>query len=148
MSSVQDSLIFGDILSTRESASIWSDVTRTAYYLQFEAALARVQAELGIIPQNAAVEIARHCKLERIDMNELRQQTELIGYPVLGVVQQLVKQVNAVEPRLGEWTHWGATTQVRIPFCRDRFLPGASRGPQMSAVESGQGDTQDAKGHV
>jgi 3-carboxy-cis,cis-muconate cycloisomerase len=115
MTAVSDSLIFGDILSTRESAAIWSDTTRTRYYLEFESALATAQAQLKIIPQRAADEIVKHCRIEEIDWDELRQQTELIGYPVLPVVKQLVKHVNASEPGLGEWAHWGATTQVCEP---------------------------------
>jgi 3-carboxy-cis,cis-muconate cycloisomerase len=116
MSSVQDSLIFANILSTPSSASIWSDTTRTAYYLLFESALATVQAKLGIIPQHAADEIVRHCDVKNIDFAELKMQTEVIGYPVLGVVKQLVKMVNAAVPgeELGEWAHWGATTQVSM----------------------------------
>lgn len=49
MTSVSDSVIFRKILSTEESAAIWSDKTRTSYYLSFEAALAKVQAELGMV---------------------------------------------------------------------------------------------------
>lgn len=112
MSTVQDSLIFGNILSTRESAAIWSDRTRTQCYLAFEGALAKSQARLGIIPQKAADAIIQFClDVRNIDLEDLRQQTELIGYPVLGVVKQLVKHVNEIEPGLGEWAHWGATTQ-------------------------------------
>nr|KAK5434730.1 hypothetical protein LTR18_010225 [Exophiala xenobiotica] len=112
MTSVQDSLIFGNILSTRESAAVWSDKTRTQCYLAFEGALAKAQARLGVIPQRAADEIIKFClDIRNIDFDELRQQTELIGYPVLGVVKQLVAHVNAIELGLGEWAHWGATTQ-------------------------------------
>ena len=112
MSSVQDSIIFGNILSTSESAAIWSDRTRTQCYLAFEGALAKSQARLGIIPQKAADHIIQFClDIRNVDFDELRRQTELIGYPVLGVVQQLVKHVNDIESGLGEWAHWGATTQ-------------------------------------
>ncbi|OAL35168.1 3-carboxy-cis,cis-muconate cycloisomerase [Fonsecaea nubica] len=112
MTSVQDSLIFGNILSTRESAAIWSDKTRTQCYLAFEGALAKAQARLGIIPQRAADEIIKFClDIRNVDFHDLRQQTELIGYPVLGLVRQLVSHINAIEPGLGEWAHWGATTQ-------------------------------------
>lgn len=111
MTTVIDSNIFGNVFSTPEIAAIWSDKQRTAYFLQFEAALAKAQAKLGIIPQKAAEEIVAHCRVEEIDFDELRRQTELIGYPVLPMVQQLVKKVNAVEERLGEWAHWGTTTQ-------------------------------------
>ncbi|MDA8108509.1 MAG: adenylosuccinate lyase family protein [Betaproteobacteria bacterium] len=103
-----DSSIFGNLFSSEAMRRVWSDESRTARYLEIEAALARVQGRLGIIPQEAADEIARHCAIERIDMQKLRAQTERIGYPVLGVVSQL----NALcRDRLGEYCHWGATTQ-------------------------------------
>ncbi|SMR50332.1 unnamed protein product [Zymoseptoria tritici ST99CH_3D1] len=111
MTAITDSQIFGNVFSTPEIAKIWSDRQRTQYYLDFEAALAKAQAELGIIPQKACDEIVKHCTLDQLDFDLLRQQTELIGYPVLPVVQQLVKKINAVEDRLGEWIHWGTTTQ-------------------------------------
>jgi 3-carboxy-cis,cis-muconate cycloisomerase len=114
MTAITDSQIFGNAFSTLEISKIWSDHQRTQYYLDFEAALARAQAQLGIIPQNACNEIVKHCSLEHLDFDLLRQQTELIGYPVLPVVQQLVKKINAVENGLGEWIHWGTTTQVRL----------------------------------
>ena len=61
-------------------------------YLDIEAALARVQARLlDIIPQEAADEIVSNCTIDKIDMDKLRQQTERIGYPVLGVVSSLTR---------------------------------------------------------
>src|SRR5207247_5792183 len=103
-----DSAIFGNLFSTEAMRQVWSDENRTRKYLDIEAALARVQARLGIIPAKAAAEIVRNCKLEKIDLSKLRAQTERIGYPVLGVVQQLVE---LCADGLGEWCHWGATTQ-------------------------------------
>ncbi|TFK41451.1 hypothetical protein BDQ12DRAFT_678016 [Crucibulum laeve] len=114
MSSVTDSVVFRGIFSTPASSAIWSDKKRTQYYLDFEAALAVVQARLGIIPVEAGESIKEKCDVDQIDMDELAAETKRIGYPVLPVVKQLVKMVNAVEPGLGEWAHWGATTQVRI----------------------------------
>ena len=103
-----DSGIFGNIFSTDAMRKVWSDENRTQKYLEIEAALARVQGRLGIIPGEAAEEIIRNCKLEKIDMQKLRTRTEQIGYPVLGVVSQL----NALcRDKLGEYCHWGATTQ-------------------------------------
>ncbi|MBM3486662.1 MAG: 3-carboxy-cis,cis-muconate cycloisomerase [Alphaproteobacteria bacterium] len=103
-----DSGIFGDIFSTAAMRAVWSDENRTQKYLDVEAALARVQAGLGIIPREAADEIVANCRVEKIDMAKLKARTEAIGYPVLGVVSQL----NALcRDRLGEYCHWGATTQ-------------------------------------
>lgn len=105
---VFDSRIFRNIFTTEAMRAVWSDENRVQKYLDFEAALARAQAKLGIIPQEAADEIVAHCDLKYMDMDKLREATERIGYPVLPVVQQLVK---ACRDKLGEWSHWGATTQ-------------------------------------
>ena len=107
-STIIDSAIFQGIFSSDAMRQVWSDENRTQKYLDIEAALARVQARLGLIPQEAADEIVSHCHLDQIDMLELRAQTERIGYPILGVVSQL----NALcRDKLGEYCHWGATTQ-------------------------------------
>ena len=107
-STIIDSAIFGDIFSTQAMRRVWSDENRTAKYLEIEAALARVQARLGLIPAEAAEEIVRVCSIDNIDMVKLKAQTERIGYPVLGVVSQ----INSLcRDKLGEYCHWGATTQ-------------------------------------
>jgi 3-carboxy-cis,cis-muconate cycloisomerase len=100
--------IFRDIFSTESMRRIFADENRIQKYLDIEAALARVQARLGIIPQNACDEIQRHCSTAEYDFVKLKTQTERIGYPVLPVVQQLVA---LCRDGLGEWCHWGATTQ-------------------------------------
>jgi 3-carboxy-cis,cis-muconate cycloisomerase len=106
--SLIDSAVFRDIFSTAAMGRVFSDENRVQRYLDFEAALARAQARLGIIPQQAADEICRHCNAAEIDFDKLKTQTERIGYPVLPVVQQLVA---LCRDGLGEWCHWGATTQ-------------------------------------
>jgi len=106
--SLIDSTVFRDIFSTEAMRSVFSDENRVQKYLDFEAALARSQARLGIIPKEAAEEICRHCRLAEIDFAKLKAQTERIGYPVLPLVQQLVA---LCRDGLGEWCHWGATTQ-------------------------------------
>jgi 3-carboxy-cis,cis-muconate cycloisomerase len=105
---VIDSVVFGNIFSTEAMRKIFSDESRVQYYLDIEAALARVQGRLGIIPAEAAEEICRNCDAAQIDMALLKKRTESIGYPVLPVVQQLV---GLCRDGLGEWCHWGATTQ-------------------------------------
>jgi 3-carboxy-cis,cis-muconate cycloisomerase len=106
--SLIDSAVFRDIFSTEAMRGVFSDENRVQKYLDFEAALARAQARLGIIPKEAAEEICRHCHVAEMDFVKLKAQTERIGYPVLPVVQQLV---GLCRDGLGEWCHWGATTQ-------------------------------------
>ena len=103
-----DSLIFRDIFSTPAMRRVFSDENRIQRYLDIEAALARAQARLGIIPREAAEEIARQALVEKFDLAKLKARTEIIGYPVLPVVEQLVA---LCANHLGEWAHWGATTQ-------------------------------------
>ncbi len=103
-----DSMIFRDIFTTPEMRQVFSDENRTACYLEIEAALARVQGRLGIIPPAAAREIDSKCRIENLDFAKLKATTERIGYPILGVVQQIVQ---FCDKGLGEWCHWGATTQ-------------------------------------
>src|SRR6266704_566671 len=103
-----DSMIFRDIFTPPEMRQVFSDENRTACYLEIEAALARVQGRLGIIPPAAAREIDSKCRIENFDFAKLKATTERIGYPILGVVQQIVQ---FCDKGLGEWCHWGATTQ-------------------------------------
>jgi 3-carboxy-cis,cis-muconate cycloisomerase len=106
--SLIDSAVFRDIFSTEAMRRVFSDENRVQKYLDFEAGLARAQQRLGIIPKEAGEEIVRHCNVAEIDFVKLKTQTERIGYPVLPVVQQLVA---LCRDGLGEWCHWGATTQ-------------------------------------
>jgi 3-carboxy-cis,cis-muconate cycloisomerase len=106
--SIIDSRIFQGIFTSDAMRQVWSDENRTQKYLDIERALAVVQARLGLIPQAACDEIVSHCSLDQIDMARLRQQTERIGYPILGVVTQINQ---LCRDRLGEYVHWGATTQ-------------------------------------
>jgi 3-carboxy-cis,cis-muconate cycloisomerase len=103
-----DSAVFRDIFTTPAMRAVWSDENRVQKYLDFERALAVAQAKLKIIPQDACDEIVKHCDVKEYDMAKLKEATERIGYPVLPVVQQLVK---LCKDGLGEWSHWGATTQ-------------------------------------
>ena len=52
MTAVSDSVIFRNIFATPESNEIWSDSKRTKCFLDFEACLAKAQAELGIVCAN------------------------------------------------------------------------------------------------
>jgi 3-carboxy-cis,cis-muconate cycloisomerase len=107
-STIFDSAVFRDIFTTEAMRNVFSDENRVQKYLDFEAALARAQARLKIIPQEAADEVVKHCDAKEYDMAKLKEATERIGTPVLPMVQQLVK---LCKDGLGEWSHWGATTQ-------------------------------------
>ncbi len=107
-STVLNSQLFGDMFGDKPMRELFSDETLIRLYLKIEAALAKVQARLGIIPDNAAEEIARQAVNLQIDWGRLKIETENVGYPVLPLVTQLV---SACRNNLGQYYHWGATTQ-------------------------------------
>src|ERR1700751_3293294 len=103
-----DSLIFRDIFGSPAMREIWSDPFRTKKYLDCEAALPRAEAKAGLIPQEAADEITRVCKVQNIDFEAYARETLTIGYPVLGLVHQIAYLCRG---DAGKYCHWGATTQ-------------------------------------
>jgi len=103
-----DSDVYSEIFATSAMREVWSDRSRIQYYLDFEKALALTQAHLGVIPKEAAEEISLHSNVCEMDFGKLKDATEHIGYPVLPVVQQLTA---LCKDDLGQWCHWGATTQ-------------------------------------
>lgn len=107
-STALDSVVFRDLFSTEAMRRVFSDENRVQKYLDVEAALARVQARLGIIPHEAAEEIQKQSSVDKFDMAKLKKRTDVIGYPVLPVVEQLAGLCSGDH---GQWAHWGATTQ-------------------------------------
>src|SRR5579875_2330358 len=77
-------------------------------WLDVEAALARAEAELGIIPGEAAAAIARCARLEKLDRARLDAGFARTGHTIVPLVWELSRVVG--EPH-GGWVHWGATTQ-------------------------------------
>src|SRR6201997_4628094 len=77
-------------------------------WLDVEAALAEAQAELGIIPAEAASAIARAARLERLDRARIDEGFARTGHTIVPLVWELSRVVG--EPH-GGWVHWGATTQ-------------------------------------
>ena len=103
-----DSPVFGTLYGTDAMRAIWDERAFFPRMLDVEAALARVQARLGIIPAEAAVAITAAAKVENLDTAELAASFRNVGYPVIGVVKGLSR---AAGPEAARWTHWGATTQ-------------------------------------
>ena len=87
--------------------AVFNDHAVVQRYIDAEIALARAQARTGVIPAGAAEVIARESRIERIDFDLMREETDNVGYPILPLVHQLVKMCGDA----GRYVHWGATTQ-------------------------------------
>ena len=77
-------------------------------WLDVEVALARAQAELGIIPAAAAEAIAGAARLDKMDRARIDEGFARTGHTIVPLVWELGRIVG--DPH-GGWVHWGATTQ-------------------------------------
>lgn len=106
-STVVDSILFRDAFGTSKMREIFSDIALVQRYIDVEVGLARAEAKAGVIPAEAAEAIARECRIERIDFDHMREETDIVGYPILPLLHQLVSMCGDA----GRYVHWGATTQ-------------------------------------
>jgi adenylosuccinate lyase len=88
--------------------ALFTEAARFQSWLDVEAALAQAQAELGIIPKDAAREIVRKARLDCLDLAAIHAGLARTGHPLVPVVWALDK---ACERDAGGYVHWGATTQ-------------------------------------
>ncbi|MES2711195.1 MAG: 3-carboxy-cis,cis-muconate cycloisomerase [Pseudomonadota bacterium] len=103
-----DQTVFGALYGTDAMRAVFAERAYLQRMLDVEAALARAQAKLGIVPDEAAATITAAADAARLDLPALAAATRNTGYPVVGLVRQLSALSGA---EAGRWTHWGATTQ-------------------------------------
>lgn len=103
-----DSAIFGGLLGTDEMRAAFADRQYLQRMLEVEAALARVEARLGLIPAEAAAAISAAASVERLPLDEIAASTRIVGYPVVALVKALGRAAGGAAER---YVHWGATTQ-------------------------------------
>ena len=106
-STVFDSAIYRDAFGTPAMREVFSDESFVRHAVGVETALARVQGRLGVIPPDAAAAISTRSNAGAVDLARLKEETDLVGYPIVGLVHQLAEQCGDV----GRYLHWGATTQ-------------------------------------
>jgi 3-carboxy-cis,cis-muconate cycloisomerase len=109
---VLSSSLFGDMFGTEAMRAVFGDVAFVRNCVVVEAALARAQAHVGIIPNQAAAAISQAADAiaggrEALDFARLKRENETVGYPILPLVRQLA----ALSGEAGRYVHWGATTQ-------------------------------------
>jgi 3-carboxy-cis,cis-muconate cycloisomerase len=105
---VIDSQLFKDQFGTEAMRRIFSDENVVQKWLDVEAALAKVEAELGVIPERAAAEICRKSKVEYYDLDSMKREMDRTSHPIVPLLRA-IKDV--CEGDAGEFVHWGATTQ-------------------------------------
>jgi 3-carboxy-cis,cis-muconate cycloisomerase len=102
-----DSPILGTLYGSDAMRAVFGETAYFQRMLDVEAALARVQGRMGVIPAAAAAAIAAAARVDNLRTEDLAASARNVGYPVVGLVAGLSKAAGEA----GGWTHWGATTQ-------------------------------------
>ena len=105
------SKLLGPLFGSAEASALFTDGARLQRMLDFEAALARAEARLGVIPAAAAAPIAAKCRADLFDMTGLAQATAQAGNPAIPMVKALTALVAADDADAARYVHWGATSQ-------------------------------------
>jgi 3-carboxy-cis,cis-muconate cycloisomerase len=103
-----DSNLFSPLFGDPGIAAIFSDEQTIRYWLEVEAALARAEGYLGIIPATAAAQIVNVATSLSVDIERLQAGIQRDGFPIIELVRQIREKVG--EP-FADYVHRGATTQ-------------------------------------
>lgn len=106
-SMMEDSRVLGFLFGTDEMRAVWSEKNWVQKWLDTEAALARAQGKLGVIPRETADVIVSHARAEEIDMDALAEgfRSSITIVPLLNAFKK------SLPGDAGEYVHWGATSQ-------------------------------------
>ncbi len=104
---LQTSAIYGALFGDEDIAAALSDEAYVAAMIRFEAALARAEAAVGVIPTEAGDALAAAIDGVSVPPADLAAGAASAGVPVPALVAALRK---GVAPDLGQWLHWGATS--------------------------------------
>ncbi|MBU1331261.1 MAG: 3-carboxy-cis,cis-muconate cycloisomerase [Gammaproteobacteria bacterium] len=91
--------------------AIFCDAGRVQGMLDFEAALARAEARVGLIPASAVAAIEAACKSEHYDFAALAKAIATAGNSAIPLVKALGKRIAASDAEAERYVHLGATSQ-------------------------------------
>ena len=103
--------IFDGFLSSSESPQAFSESGFVEAMLRFEAALARAQASLGLIPEAAAQSIIGTCKVELFDVPKIVRESARAGSPAIPLIKSLKETVGLFNRDAANFVHYGSTSQ-------------------------------------
>src|SRR6202050_2953151 len=99
------------LTTTQAMAALFSDDSVLQAMLEFEKALARAEAQCGLIPKEAADAITAAARPGEFDFSALAEATFRAGTPAIPLVKILTEQVRQTDPEAARFVHWGATSQ-------------------------------------
>ena len=105
---VIDSELFRDQYGTEEMRRVFSDRQLIQNWMNAWVALSATEAELGIVPKEAAEQIKQCANAENMDMDAIREGFFKTSHPLMPQIREFERICGK---EAGEWIHWGATTQ-------------------------------------
>lgn len=106
--------LYASLFYQADMTEIFSDHALLKYMIQAEVALAKAQAQVGVIPESAAAiiaDVANTQGIQAIDFENLAVATGLAGNIAIPFVKQFTAAVKAVDEDASRYVHWGATSQ-------------------------------------
>lgn len=100
-------VLFKDSFGTEETREIFREERYIERFLEVEAALARAQARVGLVPDSAAETITEKATLNHVDLEAIERNVEDIGLFTVAIIKAWRKSFGSE----GEYIHWGATSQ-------------------------------------
>jgi 3-carboxy-cis,cis-muconate cycloisomerase len=103
--------LLAPMLSSAAMRTVCDDVACLQNMLDFEAALARAESAIGMIPANAAGPIGKACKASSFDLADLAGAATRSGNIAIPLVKALTAEVTKADAEAARYVHWGATSQ-------------------------------------
>jgi adenylosuccinate lyase len=102
-----DCTVLRDLFGTPELRAALDSAALVQGWLDAEVALARAEADVGVIPASAAARIAAEADVSLYDLDALREGIADSQHPLVPLIRALVARCGDE----GGYVHWGATTQ-------------------------------------
>jgi len=103
--------LLAPMLSSAAMRAICDDIACLQNMLDFEAALARAEAAIGIIPNRVAGPIADACDVKAFDLAALAEAATKSGNLAIPLVKALTAAAAKADAEAARYVHWGATSQ-------------------------------------
>jgi 3-carboxy-cis,cis-muconate cycloisomerase len=103
--------LLAPLFSGAAMRAVCDDAAYLQHMLDFEAALARAEAAVGVIPASAIAPIAQACKAEAFELAALAEAATRSGNLAIPLVKALTAAVSKADADAARYVHWGATSQ-------------------------------------
>lgn len=103
--------LFDAYFTARDMREVFCDQGRVQAMLDVEAALARAEARVGLIPASAVAPIENACRADLYDFAALGEAIATAGNSAIPLVKALGKQIAATDAEAERYVHLGATSQ-------------------------------------